>query len=108
MHVDDPTTDPVVMALATPDGTCQLLVPRERYDPFEVLAVLGEWEREPEPLYWRVSITEPDGRVVELDMPSGQTWPRQRRMRRGTTGKGAPWARVRDIINQFCRWIAAG
>ena len=44
--VEDPNTDPVVMALATPDGTCEVLIPRDRYDPFEVLAVVDEWERE--------------------------------------------------------------
>ena len=33
------------MALATPDGTCDVLIPRDRYHPFEVLAVVKEWER---------------------------------------------------------------
>jgi hypothetical protein len=38
------------MALTTPDGTCEVLIPRDRYDPFEVLAIVNEWEREdPEP-----------------------------------------------------------
>ncbi|MGH8569978.1 MAG: hypothetical protein ACREXU_18725, partial [Gammaproteobacteria bacterium] len=47
VYVDDPNTDPVVAAMAVTDGTCELLIPRDRYDPLEVLAVLEEWEREP-------------------------------------------------------------
>jgi TubC N-terminal docking domain len=71
VYVEDPNTDPVVMALATPDGTCDVLIPKDRYDPFAVLEVVKEWEREdleaPPPLLWRVSITEPGGRPVNLD-----------------------------------------
>ena len=66
------------MALATPDGTCDVLIPRDRYDPFEVLAIVKEWEREdaePDRLWWRVSILEPGGRTVEVDAPSGCTLP---------------------------------
>ena len=44
--VEDPASDPVVMALASPDGTCDVLIPRDRYDPIEVLAIVKEWERE--------------------------------------------------------------
>ena len=57
--VEDPNTDPVVMALATPDGTCDVLIPRDRYDPFAVLAIVKEWEREdaePDPLWGRVVV----------------------------------------------------
>jgi hypothetical protein len=42
--VEDPNTDPVIMALATPDGTCEVLIPKDRYDPFAVLAVVEAWE----------------------------------------------------------------
>jgi hypothetical protein len=59
------------MALATPDGTCELLIPKDRYDPFEVLAMVEGWE--PDPLWWRVAITEPGGRRFEVDAPSGCT-----------------------------------
>lgn len=38
-----------------------------------LLAALTEAPRVDVTLWWRVSITEPGGRVVELDMPSGQT-----------------------------------
>jgi hypothetical protein len=34
------------MALATPGGTCDVLIPRDRCDPFAVLAIVKEWERE--------------------------------------------------------------
>lgn len=74
--VEDPNTDPVVLALATPDGTCDVLIPRDRYDPFEVLAIVKEWEREdaePARLWWRVAIQEPGGQTVEVDAPSGDT-----------------------------------
>ena len=42
--VDDPNTDPVVMALATPDGTCEVRLPKERYDAFRVLEMVRGWE----------------------------------------------------------------
>jgi hypothetical protein len=44
VYVGDPGTDPVIAALATPDGTCELLLPRDRYDPFAVLAMVEAWE----------------------------------------------------------------
>ena len=44
VYVEDPNTDPVVMALATPDGTCELLIPQDRYDPFALLATMKGWE----------------------------------------------------------------
>jgi hypothetical protein len=34
------------MALATPDGTCELQIPQDRYDPLAVLAIVKKWERE--------------------------------------------------------------
>ncbi|MGH8586207.1 MAG: hypothetical protein ACREWE_08525 [Gammaproteobacteria bacterium] len=43
--IEDPNTDPVVMALATPDGTCELLVPRDRCDAFAILAMVDGWNR---------------------------------------------------------------
>jgi hypothetical protein len=42
--VDDAGTDPIIMALATPDGTCEVLIPKDRYDPFAVLAMVEAWE----------------------------------------------------------------
>jgi hypothetical protein len=42
--VEDPSADPITAALATPDGTCELLIPRDRYDPFEVLVTVQGWE----------------------------------------------------------------
>jgi hypothetical protein len=43
--VDDCGTDPVVMALAIRDkGTCEVLIPKDRYDPFAVLAMMEGWE----------------------------------------------------------------
>jgi hypothetical protein len=41
--VEDPNTDPVIAALATPDGTCEALIPKDRYDPFAVLAMVEAW-----------------------------------------------------------------
>jgi hypothetical protein len=55
----------VIAALATPDGTCELRIPKDRYDPLAALAIVKEWEREdpePDPLWWRVAILEPGGR----------------------------------------------
>ena len=35
------STDPsMVMAVATPDGTCDLQIPRDRYDPFATQAMV--------------------------------------------------------------------
>jgi hypothetical protein len=34
------------MALATLDGTCEVLIPRDRCDPFAVLAMVEGWNRE--------------------------------------------------------------
>jgi hypothetical protein len=73
VYVEDPNTDPVIMALATPDGTCEVQIPKDRYDPFAVLAMVEGWEREPDPLWWRVAIADPGGRTVEVDTPSGYT-----------------------------------
>jgi hypothetical protein len=43
--VDGSGTDPVVMALAIRDkGTCEVLIPKDRYDPFAVLAMMEGWE----------------------------------------------------------------
>jgi hypothetical protein len=74
---DSPDDDPVIMALATPDGTCDLAVPRDKYDAFELLAMVVRWNAEPDPdldtKWWRVSIQDPDGRTVEVDAPSGST-----------------------------------
>ena len=53
-----------------------MLIPKDQYDLFEVLAIVKGWEREdaePNPLWWRVAIQEPGGRVVEVDAPSGWT-----------------------------------
>lgn len=39
--VDDASTDPVTVTVAIRDiGTCELLIPLERYDPFKILAVI--------------------------------------------------------------------
>jgi hypothetical protein len=59
------------MTLATPDdGTCEVTIPKDRYDPLAILAIVKEWE--PDPLWGRVSIAEPGG-TVEVDAPSGWT-----------------------------------
>jgi hypothetical protein len=44
IYVEDPNTDPVLMALATSDGTCELLIPQDRYDAFRVLEMVRGWE----------------------------------------------------------------
>jgi len=39
--VDNPETDPVILALAIRDkGTCELRIPREKYDPFLLLDLI--------------------------------------------------------------------
>ncbi|MGH8586511.1 MAG: hypothetical protein ACREWE_10130 [Gammaproteobacteria bacterium] len=41
--VENPNTDPVVMALAIRDkGTCEVLIPKDRYDPLAVLAMIED------------------------------------------------------------------
>ena len=42
--VENPDTDPVVMTVGTPGGTREVLIPRDQYDPFEVLARVHEWD----------------------------------------------------------------
>jgi hypothetical protein len=42
--VEDPTTDPVAMHVATPHGTREVLIPRDQYDPFEVLTKVHRWD----------------------------------------------------------------
>jgi hypothetical protein len=44
--VEDCNTDPVVMALATPDGTCEVLISMDRYEPFAIVAMVAGWNRE--------------------------------------------------------------
>jgi hypothetical protein len=42
--VDDPSTDPVAMTLATPDdGTCEVTIPKDRY-PLAILARMKAWQ----------------------------------------------------------------
>jgi hypothetical protein len=40
-RVQDPSRG---MGSATPDGTCDVLIPKDRYDPFAVLAMVEAWE----------------------------------------------------------------
>lgn len=68
---------------AIPDGTCDVLIPRDRYDPFAIVAMVERWNTESEPvtpetpttqvvpahLWARVAITEPGGSTVEVDTP---------------------------------------
>jgi hypothetical protein len=42
--VEDPNTDPVVVAVATPGGTREVLIPSDQYDPFEVLERVHRWD----------------------------------------------------------------
>jgi hypothetical protein len=44
--VEDPNTDPVVMALATSDGTCELRIGKGRYDAFAIAAMVVRWNPE--------------------------------------------------------------
>jgi hypothetical protein len=46
VHVEDPNTDPVILTLATPAGTSEVLIPKDRYDPFAIAAMVGGWKRE--------------------------------------------------------------
>jgi hypothetical protein len=45
IHVEDPSTDPVIAALATPHGSGEVRIPKDRYDAFEVLAMADGWNR---------------------------------------------------------------
>jgi hypothetical protein len=92
VYVEDPNTDPVAMALATPDGTYELQIPRDRYDPFAVLAIVQEWEGQagdPDRLCWRIAILEPGGQTIEGDTPSGWTCPTGKPTPSATTSLGA-------------------
>jgi hypothetical protein len=44
MLVEYAGSDPVITALATPDRTCEVLIPKDRYDPFAVLEMVKSWE----------------------------------------------------------------
>jgi hypothetical protein len=33
------------MPLATPDGTCELLIPKDRYEPLLIVAMVEGWNR---------------------------------------------------------------
>jgi hypothetical protein len=91
--VEDPNTDPVGMALSTPDGTCDVLIPKDRYDPFAVLAIVKEREREaaePPPVWGRVVITEPGGRTVEVDTRAAGPSPTGKPTPSATTAQGVP------------------
>jgi hypothetical protein len=41
--VEDSNTDPIIMTVATRGGTREVLIPRDKYDPFEVLARVHTW-----------------------------------------------------------------
>jgi hypothetical protein len=60
--VEDANTDPaVLMTVGTPDGTREVLIPRDQYDPFEVLAKVNRWDtgrRERDPASGGIVITE--------------------------------------------------
>jgi hypothetical protein len=71
--VEDPNTDPVVAAVATPDATGEILIPQSKYNPFLIFDLVKEWGREAAPFWWRVAIQEPGGRTIEVDAPSGCT-----------------------------------
>jgi hypothetical protein len=44
-HEDtDPDPAAFLVALATPAGTCEVLIPKDRYDPLAVLAMVEAWE----------------------------------------------------------------
>jgi hypothetical protein len=44
IYIEAPDTDPVIAALATPVGTCEVLMPRDRYGPFDLLAKMKAWQ----------------------------------------------------------------
>jgi TubC N-terminal docking domain len=44
IYIEAPDTDPVIAALATPAGTCEVLIPRDRYGPFDLLAKMQAWQ----------------------------------------------------------------
>ena len=78
VYVEDSNPDPVITALATPDDTCELLMPRDRHAPFAVLRWSRRWEgqdAEPDLLWGRVAITEPGGRTAAVDTPSDYNLP---------------------------------
>lgn len=44
--VEDPNVDPVIAALAVPKLTCEVQIPKDRYDPFAIAAMVAAWNRE--------------------------------------------------------------
>jgi hypothetical protein len=44
--IDDPNTDPIILSLGTPDGMCEVLIPKDRYDPFAIAAMVVRWNPE--------------------------------------------------------------
>ena len=42
--VQDHNTDPVIMTVATPDGTREVFIPRDDYDPFAIVEKVHRWD----------------------------------------------------------------
>jgi hypothetical protein len=70
-----PSFAPFVVTLATPNGTCEVTVPRDQHDPEAVAAMVEQCRALPvekDPRRWRgAEITAPDGRAIKATTPNG-------------------------------------
>jgi hypothetical protein len=85
-----PDTDPVIVAMAGPTWRCELTIPKAQYDPFAIVEMVDRWNAEPDPLWWRVSITETGGRTVEVTRRAAAPSPTGKPTLRATTDLDAP------------------
>jgi hypothetical protein len=54
--VEDAASDPVIVAVAIRGvGTCELLIPRDRYDPFKVMELIKELDSSEHPFEYQRS-----------------------------------------------------
>ena len=79
--VEDPNTDPVTMHVATPDGTREVLIPRDQYAPFEVVHKVHRWDTgiregaKPDPASGSIVITDAEieaARTGRIGVPGGE------------------------------------
>jgi hypothetical protein len=70
-----PSLAPFVVTLATPNGTCEVAVPRDQYDPEAVAVMVDQCRALPvdkDPRRWRsAEIAAPDGRAIKAATTNG-------------------------------------
>jgi hypothetical protein len=88
--VEDPNPDPIILSLATPDGTCEVLIPKDRYDPFKVMDTLKGWSARPPPSGGAWPSPSPAARPSRSIPPRAAPSPTGKPTPSATTAMGAP------------------